>query len=112
MTTSLPHSPDIKEVVDMRYCWLKDSIFNIRVFQKLASINDLEEYLNYLINIVNIALKRDLPIQTNYSTIYTKERKNEREANCLAGYNVGKYHIDFIYYFIGCAFCHGGTTVL
>ena len=42
----------------------------------------------YLINITSVALKKDLPIHTNYSVIYTKERQNEKEANCLAGYNV------------------------
>lgn len=35
-----------------------------------------------------MALKRDLTIETCYSIIYTKERKNEREAMHLAGYDV------------------------
>ena len=37
---------------------------------------------------MSICLKRDYAIETNYSVFYTKERVNEREANCLAGYNV------------------------
>jgi hypothetical protein len=58
----------------MRYCWLKDAIFNIRVFKKLSLLDKQEDYLCYLMNIVNIALKKDLPIETNYPLIYTKER--------------------------------------
>ena len=88
LTSSVPHCLEAVQVTDMRFCWLKDAVFTVKVFAKLSSINGLENYLTFLINIVNMALKRDLSIETCYSIIYTKDRKNEREAMHLAGYDV------------------------
>jgi hypothetical protein len=53
----------------------------------------MENYLSFLINIVTLSLKRDIPIETSYSIIYTKDRKNEREAMNLAGYDVSYFKI-------------------
>jgi GH15 family glucan-1,4-alpha-glucosidase len=32
LTTSVPHCSEARDVADLRYCWLKDAIFNVRVF--------------------------------------------------------------------------------
>lgn len=54
----------------------------------------MENYISYLINIVNYSLKKNLPIETCYSVLYSKFRKNEREATNLAGFYV---KISFIF---------------
>jgi hypothetical protein len=66
---------------------LKDAHMFVRVFGKLALISSLEEYLCYLVNIASYSIKQDLPLHTNYSMLYSLPRMNERECNCLAGYN-------------------------
>lgn len=86
MTSSIPYKED-SVGYDARYAWMKDSHIYTRVFGKLALISSLEEYLNYLINIAQYNIKKDLPFYTNYPLLYTTERKIECEANCLAGYN-------------------------
>lgn len=58
------------------------------MLQKISAIPVLENYINFLINIVTVALKKNLPIETSYSVIYSKNRKNETEATNLAGYDV------------------------
>lgn len=55
----------------------------------------MENYISYLINIACLSLKKDLAIETSYSLIYNKGRKNEKVASNLAGYDVRKF-----FYFI------------
>lgn len=38
LTSSVPYCTESKDVADLRYCWLKDAIFNVKVFLKLANI--------------------------------------------------------------------------
>lgn len=40
----------------------------------------MENYISYLINIACLSIKKDLTIETSYSLIYNKGRKNEKEA--------------------------------
>ncbi len=72
----------------MRFCWLKDAVFNVHVLQKITAISALENYISYLINIVTFSLKKMVPIETSYSVLYTKARRNEKEATNLAGFDV------------------------
>jgi hypothetical protein len=74
ITSSVPHCPEAKDVTDLRYSWLKDAIFNVKVFLKLSNVLLLEDYLGYLINISLACIKKDLPLETSYSIIYTKGR--------------------------------------
>lgn len=91
LTSSVPQSLEIPQVSDLRFCWLKDAVFQVNVLQKISAIPALENYICYLINIVSVALKKNLPIETSYSVIYTKNRKNEREATNLAGFDVSLF---------------------
>lgn len=51
-------------------------------------IKNIEDYLNFLLNTSMMAVKKDIPLETCYSIIYTKPRQNEREASSLAGFDV------------------------
>jgi hypothetical protein len=88
MTSSIALNLEDTEVCDMRYSWLKDAIFNVKVLHKLYDINSLERYLSYILNIINLSVKRNIPLQTSYHIEYTKDRVHEREANSLAGFDV------------------------
>lgn len=72
----------------MRFCWLKDAVFTVNTLHKIQAITTMENYISYIINIVSYSLKKDLPIETSYSLIYNKKRKNEKEASNLAGFDV------------------------
>jgi hypothetical protein len=63
----------------------------VNVLQKISAIPALENYISYLINIATFSLKKQIPIETSYSIIYSKERKNEKEAANLAGFYVSFY---------------------
>jgi hypothetical protein len=63
-------------------------VFHVNVLPKIAAIGPLENYISYLINIASFAIKKQIPIETSYSVLYSKGRKNEKEATNLAGFYV------------------------
>ncbi|MBU2885366.1 glycoside hydrolase family 15 protein [Gilvimarinus agarilyticus] len=52
MTTSLPEAKDTQRNWDYRFCWLRDSFFTVHALNRLGTTRTMEQYLQYLVNIV------------------------------------------------------------
>ena len=55
MTTSIPEAPHSGRNWDYRYCWLRDAFFVVRALNSLAEVGTMENYLNWLYNVVRAA---------------------------------------------------------
>jgi len=72
LTTSIPEAPGSERNWDYRYCWLRDAFFVIRALNSLSEVATMEDYLQWLRNVVRgakdghlqpvygIGLERDL----------------------------------------------------
>ena len=83
VTTSIPEADGTSRTWDYRFCWLRDSFFVIRAFNRLGITRTMEEYLNYILNIV--AASRDGRLQPVYG-IAMETTLTEREVATLRGY--------------------------
>jgi GH15 family glucan-1,4-alpha-glucosidase len=61
MTTSIPEAENTQRNWDYRYCWLRDSYFTVHALNRLGATQTMEQYLQYLVNIV--ASMGDKPLQ-------------------------------------------------
>jgi GH15 family glucan-1,4-alpha-glucosidase len=52
MTTSIPEARDSGRNWDYRLCWLRDSYFTVHALNRLGTTRTMEQYLQYLVNIV------------------------------------------------------------
>ncbi len=52
MTTSIPEAEDTQRNWDYRFCWLRDSYFTIHALNRLGVTRTMEQYLQYLVNLV------------------------------------------------------------
>jgi len=52
MTTSIPEAPDSGRNWDYRYCWVRDAYFTVRALKSLAATRTLENYFQWLMNVV------------------------------------------------------------
>jgi GH15 family glucan-1,4-alpha-glucosidase len=52
ITTSLPESPNSGRNWDYRYCWVRDAFFTVRALNSLAANKTLENYFQWLMNVV------------------------------------------------------------
>ncbi len=52
MTTSIPEAPNSGRNWDYRYCWLRDAFFVVRALNSLAEVGTMEDYLQWLYNVV------------------------------------------------------------
>ncbi len=52
LTTSLPEEPGHGRNWDYRFCWLRDSYFVLTALHKLGHFEEMESFLNWLIDIV------------------------------------------------------------
>lgn len=83
MTTSIPEAPESGRNWDYRFCWLRDSFFVVNALNALGVTWTMEEYLNYITNIV--AQAKDGYLQPVFGI--TLERKlTESQVESLAGY--------------------------
>ncbi len=55
VTTSIPEAPDSGRNWDYRYCWLRDAYFVVNALNRLSATSTMEQYLNYIMNIVATA---------------------------------------------------------
>jgi GH15 family glucan-1,4-alpha-glucosidase len=87
LTTSVPEAPNTQRNWDYRYCWLRDAYFVIQALNRLGTTKTMEEYLNYITNIVDdmdaIPDQKDMPPLFG---ITRSPNLDEREATALAGY--------------------------
>ncbi len=51
LTTSLPEEPGLSRNWDYRYCWLRDAYFALTAFYSLSHFEELEAFLQFLLNI-------------------------------------------------------------
>jgi GH15 family glucan-1,4-alpha-glucosidase len=52
MTTSIPEAPHSGRNWDYRYCWLRDAFFVVRALNSLAEVGTMEDYLQWLYNVI------------------------------------------------------------
>lgn len=83
MTTSIPEAENTQRNWDYRYCWLRDSLFTVHALNRLGATQTMEQYLQYLVNIV--ASMDDLPLQPVFC-INGSKAMPERVATHLPGY--------------------------
>src|SRR5690606_33853141 len=83
MTTSIPEARHTERNWDYRYCWLRDSYFTVHALNRLGATRTMEQYLQYLVNIV--AEMDDDHLQPVYC-INGSGVMTERKASKLSGY--------------------------
>ena len=52
VTTSLPEAPGSGRNWDYRFCWVRDAFFTVRALNSLAATRTLENYFQWLMNVV------------------------------------------------------------
>ncbi len=82
-TTSIPEIPGTERNWDYRYCWLRDAFFVVRTLNRLGYIETMEDYIDYLVNIVSAS--PDGHLQPVYG-IGLEQRLEERVMEHLAGF--------------------------
>lgn len=60
VTTSLPEAPDSGRNWDYRYCWVRDAFFTVRALNSLAATRTMENYFQWLMNVVADAKGRHI----------------------------------------------------
>ncbi|MDA3919979.1 MAG: glycoside hydrolase family 15 protein [Salinisphaera sp.] len=83
MTTSIPEAAHTERNWDYRHCWLRDSYFVIRALNRLGATRTMENYLQYIINLV--ANADDNALQPVYG-INGEAELTETQAPSLSGY--------------------------
>lgn len=83
MTTSIPEARDTERNWDYRFCWLRDSYFTVHALNRLGATRTMEQYLQYLVNIV--ASMGDEPLQPVFCINGAKDMP-ERVSTELPGY--------------------------
>lgn len=83
MTTSIPEAEHTQRNWDYRFCWLRDSFFTVHALNRLGATQTMEQYLQYLVNIVARMDDRHLP---PVFCINGSEKMPERIAAHLGGY--------------------------
>lgn len=84
MTTSVPEAANTGRNWDYRFCWLRDAFFVVRALNSLSDVATMENYLRYLINIVQGA-KPHSHLQPVYG-IATEATLTEQLVDNLPGY--------------------------
>jgi GH15 family glucan-1,4-alpha-glucosidase len=80
LTTSIPESPGTERNWDYRLCWPRDAYFVVHALNRLGTTRTMENYLNYILNIVSAA--ELLPVYT----ITRGPQVEEGVAPALPGY--------------------------
>jgi len=83
MTTSIPEAPESGRNWDYRFCWLRDSYFVVNALNALGVTWTMEEYLNYITNIV--AQAKDGYLQPVFG-ITLEQTLAESQVESLSGY--------------------------
>jgi GH15 family glucan-1,4-alpha-glucosidase len=86
LTTSIPEAPGTGRNWDYRFCWLRDAYFVVQALNRLGTTKTMEEYLNYISNLVDDIDAR--PDQKDLPPLFsiTRSRDLEERDASLAGY--------------------------
>jgi len=87
LTTSIPESPHSERNWDYRFCWLRDSYFVVQALNRLGATATMEQYLNYIANIV--ANSKNGHLQPVYG-ITLESELTEEIVTTLSGYRAMK----------------------
>lgn len=60
LTTSIPEAPGTTRTWDYRYCWLRDSFYALGAFRLLGQFAELEQFLQYLLDVASSTKELDL----------------------------------------------------
>lgn len=82
-TTSIPEAEHTSRNWDYRFCWLRDSYFTVHALNRLGVTRTMEQYLQYLVNIV--ATMDDDHLQPVFCINGRKEMP-ERTVSSMEGY--------------------------
>lgn len=52
MTTSIPEAPNSGRNWDYRFCWLRDAFFVVRALNSLGTVQTMENYFRYLMDVI------------------------------------------------------------
>lgn len=63
-TTSLPEFPGSGRTWDYRYCWLRDSYYTLSAFNHIGHFEELENFFQYIANIILLHKGRLQPMYT------------------------------------------------
>jgi pentatricopeptide repeat protein len=83
MTTSVPEAEHTQRNWDYRFCWLRDSFFTVHALNRLGATQTMEQYLQYLVNIV--ASMDDRPLQPVFCINGSRDMPEKLAAH-LPGY--------------------------
>lgn len=72
-TTSLPEAPGQGRTWDYRYCWLRDSYFEIDALFSIGHTEEVEKFARYLTNVVASEPKRLHPLYSISGTVPPEE---------------------------------------
>jgi GH15 family glucan-1,4-alpha-glucosidase len=83
MTTSIPEAAGTERNWDYRYCWIRDALFVVRALNSLAAVLTMENYLQWIMNVV--ATARDGHLQPVYG-VGCESQLTENILTHLPGY--------------------------
>ncbi len=61
-TTSLPEAQGTGRNWDYRFCWLRDALFSLNALQRLTQFEEMERFVTYLKNLVELKKDRLQPV--------------------------------------------------
>lgn len=83
ITTSIPEAPDSGRNWDYRFCWLRDAFFVVRALNSLGTVQTMENYFRFLMDLV--AEAEDGHLQPVYG-IGRERQLTERVLDNFPGY--------------------------
>lgn len=81
-TAGIPEAEGTERIWDYRYCWLRDAHFTLMAFRRLGQFEEMEHFVTYLRNIIELSPNRLQPVYG----ISGETQLTERLLPFLAGY--------------------------
>jgi GH15 family glucan-1,4-alpha-glucosidase len=81
-TAGIPEAQGTDRIWDYRYCWLRDAHFTLMAFRRLGQFEEMEQFVTYLRNIIELSPSRLQPVYG----VTGETRLTERVLSQLSGY--------------------------